>query len=109
MTTAGIVLVTVAVLGIAVKQGITQARPPVRVSYSSIFFVELRLLVIAVIGSRIARDTQRNVLDLHAGIDRLYAANLELVQIREHLQESERRLKSAQRLTHVGSWHWRAV
>ena len=41
-----------------------------------------------------------------ASIDRLSAANLELVQMREHLQESEQRLKSAQRLTHVGSWHW---
>jgi PAS domain S-box-containing protein len=36
----------------------------------------------------------------------LSAANLELVQIREHLQDSEQRLKSAQHLTHVGSWHW---
>jgi PAS domain S-box-containing protein len=28
------------------------------------------------------------------------------VQIRESLEESEERLNSAQRLTHVGSWHW---
>jgi len=60
----------------------------------------------AIIGSRIARDTQRNVFDLRASVDRLSAANLELVQIREHLQDSEQRLSSAQRLTHVGSWHW---
>ena len=106
VTTAGIVLVAVAALGIAVKQGLTRATPPVRTSYASIFFVDLHLLVIAIIGSRIARDTQRNVFDLRASIDRLSAANLELVQIREHLQDSEQRLKSAQRLTHVGSWHW---
>ena len=106
VTTAAIVLVAVAALGIAVKQGLTRATRPVHTSYASIFFVDLHLLVIAIIGSRIARDTQRNVFDLRASIDRLSAANLELVQIREHLQDSEQRLKSAQRLTHVGSWHW---
>jgi PAS domain S-box-containing protein len=106
VTTAGIVVVAVAALGIAVKHGLTRATPPVRTSYDSIFYVDLNLLVIAIIGSRIARDTQRNVFDLRANIDRLSAANLELVQVREHLQDSEQRLKSAQRLTHVGSWHW---
>jgi PAS domain S-box-containing protein len=104
--TAGIVVVAVAALGIAVKHGLTHASPPVRTTYDSIFYVDLNMLVIAIIGSRIARDTQRNIFDLRAGIDRLSAANLELVQIREHLQDSEERLKSAQRLTHVGSWHW---
>jgi PAS domain S-box-containing protein len=78
----------------------------VHTSYGSIFVVDLHILVIAIIGSRIARDTQGNVFELRASIDRLSAANLELVQIREHLQDSEQRLKSAQRLTHVGSWHW---
>jgi PAS domain S-box-containing protein len=106
VTTAGIVLVVVGVLGIAVRQGLTRATPPVHTSYGSIFYVDLHLLVIAIIGSRIARDTQKNVFELRASIDRLSAANLELVQIREHLQDSEHRLKSAQRLTHVGSWHW---
>ncbi len=106
VTTAGIVLVSVAALGIAVKQGLTRATQPVHTSYDSIFYVDLHILVIAIIGSRIARDSQRNVFELRASIDRLSAANLELVQIREHLQESEQRLKSAQRLTHVGSWHW---
>jgi PAS domain S-box-containing protein len=104
--TASIVLISVAALGIAVKQGFTRATLPARTSYASIFFVDLHILVIAIIGSRIARDTQRNVFELRASIDRLSAANLELVQIREHLQDSEQRLKSAQRLTHVGSWHW---
>ena len=104
--TAGIVVVAVAALGIAVKHGLTRATPPVRTTYDSIFYVDLNLLVIASIGSRIARDTQRNVFELRASIDRLSATNFELVQIREHLQDSEQRLKSAQRLTHVGSWHW---
>jgi PAS domain S-box-containing protein len=106
VTTAGIVVVAVAALGIAVKQGLTRATPPVRTTYDSIFYVDLNLLVIAIIGGRIARDTQSNIFDLRAGIDRLSAANLELVQIKEHLQDSEERLKSAQRLSHVGSWHW---
>lgn len=106
VTTAGIVLLSVAAMGIAVKQGLTRATPPVRTTYAAIFFVDLHLLVVAIIGSRLARDTQRNVLDLRSGIDRLSAANVELLQIREHLQESEERLKSAQRLTHVGSWYW---
>ncbi len=104
--TAGIVLVAVAALGIAVRQGLTRATAPANSSYASIFYVDLNLLAMAIIGGRIARDTQRNAFDLRAGIDRLSAVNLELVQIREHLQDSEERLKSAQRLTHVGSWHW---
>jgi len=108
VTTAGIVLVTVAMLGIAERKGLTRARPGQRspTTYESIFFVDLNLLVIAVIGGRIARDTQKNVFELHAGIHDLSAANRELMQTKEHLQESENRLKSAQRLTHVGSWHW---
>ena len=106
LTTAGIVLAAVAALGIAVKQGHTRATPPVRTSYESIFYVDLNLLVIALIGGRIARDRQENVADLGAGIDRLSAANHELLATREQLRESEQRLKSAQRLTHVGSWHW---
>ena len=106
VTTAGIVVVAVAALGIAVKHGLTRANPAIHTTYDSIFYVDLHMLVIAMIGSRIARDTQSNIFDLRAGIDRLSAANLELVQIREHLQDSEERLKSAQRLTHVGSWHW---
>jgi PAS domain S-box-containing protein len=109
VTTAGIVLVVVAALGIAVRQGLTRARQPVRANYQSIFFVDLNLLTLAIIGSRIARDTRSNVHDLRASIDRLSAGNLELVQIREDLQDSEQRLKSAQRLTHVGSWHWNLV
>src|SRR5262249_15763408 len=56
------------------------AIPRVRSSttYDSIFFVDLNLLVFAIIGSRIARDNQRNVFDLRTNIDGLSAANLEL-------------------------------
>jgi PAS domain S-box-containing protein len=108
LATASMVLLAVAALGVAEKLGLGRATPPVRTptNYASIFFVDLTLMVFAVIGSRIARDAQSNVSDLRAGINQLSAANLELVQIREHLLESEQRLKSAQRLTHVGSWHW---
>jgi PAS domain S-box-containing protein len=106
VTTASVILVAVAALGIVVKQGLTRATPPTRTSYESIVYVELNLLVVAIIGSRIARDTQRNVFDLRASIHQLSAANVELVQIREDLKDSEKRLKSAQRLAHVGSWHW---
>jgi PAS domain S-box-containing protein len=105
VTTAGVVLVTVAALGIAVKQGLTRATQP-HTTYAAIVYVELNLLVVAMIGSRIARDTQGNVFDLRASIHHLSAKNSELVQIRENLKDSEQRLKSAQRLAHVGSWHW---
>ena len=83
VTTAGIVLVAVAALGIAEKHGLTRAVPGVRspTTYDSIFFTDLNLLVFAVIGSRIARDTRKNVFDLRASVDRLSAANLELKAI----------------------------
>jgi PAS domain S-box-containing protein len=111
LTTAGIVLVAVAALGIAERRGFTRAIPGVRspTSYESIFYVDLTLMVFGAIGGRIVRDTQRNAFDLRASLNRLAAANLELVQVKEHLQDSEQRLKSAQRLTHVGSWHWNLV
>jgi PAS domain S-box-containing protein len=47
------------------------------------------LLVFAAIGSRIARDNQRNVLDLRASIDQLSAANLELTDTAKALRASE--------------------
>jgi PAS domain S-box-containing protein len=106
VTTAGLVVLAVAALGIAVKHGLTRATPPVRTTYDSIFYVDLNMLVIAIIGSRIARDTQSNVAHLRVTINRLSTANLELRRTQESLQDSERRLKSAQRLTRVGSWHW---
>jgi len=92
--TAGIVVVAVAALGIAVKHGLTRATPPVRTTYDSIFYVDLNMLVIAIIGSRIARDTQSNVLDLRANIDQVSKANLTLEETAEALRESEQQLVS---------------
>jgi two-component system, cell cycle sensor histidine kinase and response regulator CckA len=108
LATASIVLLAVAALGVAEKNGLGRTTPPMRTptSYDSIFYVDLTLLAFAVIGSRIAGDAQGNVSDLRGNIDRLKTANRELVETKEHLEESEQRLKSAQRLTHVGSWHW---
>jgi PAS domain S-box-containing protein len=91
LTTAGIVLVAVAALGIAEKHGLTRAIPGVRTptSYESIFYVDLNLLVFAAIGSRIARDAQNNVVDLRTTIDRLSSANLELTERAEAWRASE--------------------
>jgi PAS domain S-box-containing protein len=90
-TTAVIVLGAVAALGVAEKQGLTQAIPNVRTatSYGSIFYVDLTLLVFAVIGTRIARDAQSNVTDLRAIISQLSAANLALTGSAEALRQSE--------------------
>jgi PAS domain S-box-containing protein len=96
MTAAGMVLVAVAALGIAEKQGLTRAIPHVRSSttYESIFFVDLNLLVFAMIGSRIANDAQSNVFDLRATIDRISKANLTLEETAEALRASEQQLVS---------------
>jgi PAS domain S-box-containing protein len=96
VTTAGIVLLTVAALGIAEKHGVFGAIPPVRTptNYESIFVADLTLLVFSVVGTRIALDTQRNVFDLRAGIDQLTAANLELQGAEEALRENEQQLVS---------------
>jgi len=93
--TGGIVVVAVAALGIAAKHGLTRATTPVRTTYDSIFYVDLNLLVIAIIGSRIARDTQTNVTDLRTIINQLSAANLESTKIAEALRESEERFRAA--------------
>ena len=96
MTAAGMVLVAVAALGIGEMQGLTRAIPHVRSSttYESIFFVDLNLLVFAMIGSRIASDAQSNVFDLRATIDRVSKANLTLEDTAEALRESEQQLVS---------------
>jgi PAS domain S-box-containing protein len=96
MTTAGIVLVAVAALGVAEKRGLTRAIPRVRTptSYDSIFYVDLNLLVFASIGSRIARDNQRNILDLRADVHDLSSANLKLTEKAEALRESQQQLAS---------------
>src|SRR5262249_13497051 len=51
-------------------------------------------LVIALVGSRIARDAQRNVLEFRATIDRLSEANIELRDADEAWRESEQQLVS---------------
>ena len=96
LITAGMVLVAVAALGIAERQGLTRAIPRVRSSttYESIFFVDLNLLVFAMIGSRIASDAQSNVFDLRATIDRVSKTNLKLEETAEALRESEQQLVS---------------
>jgi PAS domain S-box-containing protein len=96
VTTAGIVLLTVAALGIAEKHGVFGAIPPVRTptNYESIFVADLTLLVFSVVGTRIALDIQRNVFDLRAGIDQLTTANLSLQRAEEALRESEQQLAS---------------
>ena len=94
--TAGVTLLAVAVLGIAERQGLTHAIRGFRSSttYESIFFVELFLLVIAIIGSRVSRDVQSNVFDLRTTIERLSEANLELRRTAEAWGTSEQQLDS---------------
>ena len=91
VTTAGIVLLAVAALGIAERHGLTGAIPGIRTptSYESIFYVDLTLAVFAMIGSRIVSDAQRNVFDLRASVERLSVANLELTKAAEALRRSE--------------------
>jgi PAS domain-containing protein len=94
--TAGIVLLAVAALGIAERHGLTRTVPRVRslTTYDSIFFVDLNRLVFAIIGSRIARDAQRNVSDLRATIARVSKGNLELSETADALTESQQQLDS---------------
>src|SRR5215831_15331391 len=94
--TAGTILIAVATLGLAETQGLTRAIPGVRsaTTYESIFFVDLTLLVFAMIGSRIARDGQKNVYDLHGTVERLSEANLKLAETARALRESEQQLAS---------------
>ena len=91
VATAAIVLVAVAALGIAEKHGLTGAIPHVRTSttYGSIFIVDLGILIFALIGNRIARDTQSNVTDLGTIIDQLSVANHALTESAEALRQSE--------------------
>jgi PAS domain S-box-containing protein len=96
MITAGIVLLAATGLGIAERRGLTRAIPHVRSSttYESIFFVDLNLLVFAMIGSRIVSDAKSNVFDLCATIDRVSKANLTLEETAEALRKSEQQLVS---------------
>ena len=91
MITAGIVLVAVTGLGVAERRGLTRAIPHLRSSttYHTIYFLDQNLLVFAMIGSRIARDTQSNVTDLRSIINQLSAANLALTESAQALRQSE--------------------
>jgi PAS domain S-box-containing protein len=94
--TAGVVLLAVTALGIAERQGLTRAIPGFRshTTYESIVFVNLFLLVLAIIGSRVSRDSQSNVFALRTTVDRLSGANLELRQAAEACRTSEQQLDS---------------
>ncbi len=94
--TAAVILLAVAALGVAERQGFTHAIRGFRSSTTleSIFFVDLFLLVIALIGSRLARDVQSDVFDLRTSVNRLSETNLELRQTAEAWRDSERELDS---------------
>jgi PAS domain S-box-containing protein len=96
VATAGIVMLTVAALGIAEKHALFGAIPPVRTptNYESIFLVELTLVWFSLVGSRIARDAQRNVSDLDVSISQLSTVNLELRKTAEALRQKEQQLAS---------------
>jgi PAS domain S-box-containing protein len=100
--TAAIVLFTVAGLGIADKSGYMRAIPGVRspTTYDSIFSVDLLLLVIALIGSRIARNTHSNVLDLNNAIAQASQVNLELRETAEAWREKQQELVSIYNTVH---------
>jgi PAS domain S-box-containing protein len=91
LATALIVLLSVAALGIAEMHGLARVSPLVRTptSYASILYVDLTLLVFALIGSRMARDTETNISDLNSTIQQLSAANLALTQSADALRQSE--------------------
>jgi hypothetical protein len=61
LTTAGIVILTVAALGVAEKHGLFGAIPPVRTptNYESIFLVDLTLLAFSVAGNFVAGILKR--------------------------------------------------
>jgi PAS domain S-box-containing protein len=94
--TASVILLAVAALGVAERLGLTQAIPGRRslTTLEGIFFVDLFLLVLAIIGSRLARDIQIDIFDLRTNINRLSEANLELQQTAEAWRNSKQELDS---------------
>ena len=80
--TALAALLSITGLGIADMYGLIGHLPPVRTptNYSSVTSVDLMVLAIAFIGTLIADDTQRNIVDLRGRTDQLNAANLDLRQ-----------------------------
>jgi PAS domain S-box-containing protein len=105
-TIAGIVLAAVAGLGIAEMHGLTRAIPHVRTTtvYGSIVNIDLILLILLLIVSRVSRDRQGDVTELRTIIDELTAANRALKESGERLRANEARLMDAERLAKVGSW-----
>jgi PAS domain S-box-containing protein len=91
IATSAIILIATAALGIAEMHGLTRAIPGVRTptSYESVFYVDLILLVFAIVGSRLARDAHSNVSDLRSLISRLSSTNLELTESAKALRDSE--------------------
>jgi PAS domain S-box-containing protein len=106
LITAVVVVFTVAALGIAEKQGLTQAIPGIRspTTLDSILNVSLILAVVAIIGSRIVKDVQADVFDLRASIAQLSAAHVDLTKIAEALRESEERFRLATKATMDAIW-----
>jgi PAS domain S-box-containing protein len=107
LTVAGIVLLAVTSLGMAERHGLTRAVPGrrSRTTYESIFYVDLVLLVYAAIGSRIARDAQKNVSDLRRSISQFSTANIDLKATAEALRENEQRLFSIYNTVHDVIFH----
>jgi signal transduction histidine kinase/CheY-like chemotaxis protein len=105
-TTAAIVLATVAGLGIAEMHGLTRAIPHVRSTtvYGSIVNIDLVLLVLALLVSRVARDRHSDVTEMRTIVDELTAANRALKESAERLRANEARLLDTERLAKVGSW-----
>ena len=91
LTTAGVILLAVAALAIAERQGLTKAIPGFRspTTYDSIFYIELILAVFAMIGSRVASDVQKDIFDLRGSVDQLSSANLELTMATTSLRRTE--------------------
>ena len=77
---------------------------------SSIAPVEVEYRIVRPDGEeRFVRSIIEGIRDDQGVLVRITGATqdvTEQVKVRELLRESEQRLKSAQQLTHVGSWHW---
>ncbi len=73
-------LLTVTGLGVAEIHGLLPTVHIVRTptDYFTVFFVDLTLVVIAVFGGRITRDTRQNLSGIRATVDQLATANREL-------------------------------
>ncbi|HLH17728.1 MAG TPA: PAS domain-containing protein [Bryobacteraceae bacterium] len=113
VTGAAIVLATVTAIGIAEHLGFTHAITRTRTAYGSIFFVDLYLLAIALIGSRVARDIQSNVANLRANVERFSATNRELIEAAEaqriseiKVREGEQRLRMAKDAARLGIYDY---